>query len=128
MLTRRYPNTILNYLNFPLIFSGVGLIPPATSVNYVPWAIIGFIFQYIIRRKHFSWWAKYNYVLSAALDAGTAVGLILIFFCLQFPLDGELGKDTIQAWWGNSVYKQTLDWNNTALRQISPGSTFDGKW
>ena len=81
-----------------LIFSGVDLIPPATAVNYIPWAIIGFIFQYVIRRRHFSYWAKYNCmwyciemtalitlgvdtdVLSAALDAGTAVGLILIYF------------------------------------------------
>jgi len=83
-----------------LIFSGVDQIPPATAVNYVPWAIIGFIFQYVVRRKYFSYWAKYNCmwlsgfvddcsdkslvlikdVLSAALDAGTAVGLILIYF------------------------------------------------
>ena len=65
---------------YSLIFSGVGSIPPATPVNYVPWAIVGFIFQYVVRRKHFSYWAKYNYVLSAALDAGTAVGLILVYF------------------------------------------------
>lgn len=43
-----------------LVFSGLGQIPPATAVNYVPWAIIGFIFQFIIRRKHFAYWAKYN--------------------------------------------------------------------
>lgn len=43
-----------------LIFNGVGQIPPATAVNYVPWAIIGFFFQYVVRRKHFSYWAKYN--------------------------------------------------------------------
>lgn len=100
-----------------LVFSGVGQIPPATAVNYVPWAIIGFIFQYVVRRKHFSYWAKYNCefsvcragvgsavpawarlagclwfffafvidVLSAALDAGTAVGVILVFFwCVVF--------------------------------------------
>ncbi|KIK00651.1 hypothetical protein K443DRAFT_7500 [Laccaria amethystina LaAM-08-1] len=80
LISRRYPNTILNYLNFPLIFSGVDQMPPATAVNYVPWAVVGFFFQYVIRRKYFSYWAKYNYVLSAALDAGTAVGVILVFF------------------------------------------------
>jgi len=35
-ITRRHPNTILRYLNFPLIFSGVNQIPPAAAVNYVP--------------------------------------------------------------------------------------------
>ncbi|KAF8961204.1 OPT oligopeptide transporter protein-domain-containing protein [Flammula alnicola] len=147
MFTRRYPNTTLNYLkyvlaslvaisqadrphldpSFPLIFSGVGQIPPATAVNYVPWAIIGFIFQYVVRRKHFSYWAKYNYVLSAALDAGTAVGLILVFFCLQYPLDGSIGRSNIQQWWGNTVYKNTLDWNMTSLRKLTNGGTFGAK-
>lgn len=46
--------------SFSLIFAGLGMIPPATAVNYVPWVIIGFIFQYLVRRKHFAYWAKYN--------------------------------------------------------------------
>lgn len=124
LISRRYQNTILNYLNFPLIFSGVDQMPPATAVNYVPWAVVGFFFQYVVRRKYFSYWAKYNYVLSAALDAGTAVGVILVFFCLQYPLNGTIGRSTIQHWWGNQVYKQTLDWESAPLRTLSPGETF----
>lgn len=42
------------------MFAGIDLIPPATAVNYVPWAIFGFIFQYMLRRRHFAFWAKYN--------------------------------------------------------------------
>ena len=79
-LTKRWPNSVFRYVNLPVIFAGTGLIPPATAVNYVPWTIVGFIFQYVIRRRHFSWWTKYNYVLSAALDAGSAFGVIIIFF------------------------------------------------
>ncbi|KAF9462505.1 small oligopeptide transporter [Collybia nuda] len=122
LITRRYPNTILNYLK--LIFAGVGQIPPATAVNYVPWAIIGFLFQFVVRRKHFSYWAKYNYVLSAALDAGTAVGLILVFFCLQYPLNGTIGKSNVRVWWGNDVYKRTLDWSYVPLKTLGLGETF----
>ena len=73
-------NSLLKYVNWPVIFSGTGLIPPATAVNYVPWCITGFIFQYFLRRRHFSWWAKYNYVLSAALDSGVAISALIIFF------------------------------------------------
>jgi hypothetical protein len=40
--------------------AGLGSIPPASALNYVPWAIVGFIFQFVIRRWHFSFWAKYN--------------------------------------------------------------------
>ena len=96
-----------------LMFTGIGLIPPATAVNYVPWALMGFIFQCLLRRRYFPLWAKYNCksasllslsrsictsssgfvrvaqcpynvapsdVLSAALDAGTAIGTLLVYF------------------------------------------------
>lgn len=103
LICKRYPNSFFKYINFPVIFSGTGAIPPASAVNYIPWAIVGFIFQYVIRRRHFSWWSKFNYVLSAAMDAGVAVSIIIIFFCLQYPKNGQIGIDTIQVWWGNTV-------------------------
>lgn len=56
----KWPNSAIKYINFPVIFSGTGAIPPASAVNYVPWTIVGFIFNYVIRRRHFAWWAKYN--------------------------------------------------------------------
>ena len=34
--------------------------PPATPLNYVPWVLICFLFNYVIRRRHFGWWSKYN--------------------------------------------------------------------
>ncbi|KAL5513349.1 hypothetical protein ACEPAH_3748 [Sanghuangporus vaninii] len=109
---------------FPVIFSGTGAIPPATAVNYVPWTIVGFIFQYVIRRRHFSWWTKYNYVLSAALDSGVAISVILIFFCLEYPLNGQIGINTIQTWWGNTVFTKTGDWNSVSLQTVPDGQTF----
>ncbi|KAJ7271565.1 OPT oligopeptide transporter protein-domain-containing protein [Mycena rebaudengoi] len=51
--------------------------------------------------------AQEHDVLSAALDSGVAVSAVLIFFCLQYPRDGAIGKNTIQAWWGNNVYLNT---------------------
>ncbi|KAJ7658962.1 OPT oligopeptide transporter protein-domain-containing protein [Mycena rosella] len=120
LITRKRPNTMLNYLRYKnirsLIFSALGNIPPATAINFVPWGAFGFIFQYLIRRKYFAYWTKYNYVLSAALDAGTAVGVILVFFCLQYPLNGSIGEKSVQRWWGNTVFTRTLDWKNTPLR------------
>ncbi|KIY64278.1 OPT oligopeptide transporter [Cylindrobasidium torrendii FP15055 ss-10] len=101
-LNKRYPHTFLRYVNFPVIFNGTGSIPPATAINFIPSALVGFVFQHIIRRKYFSWWAKYNYVLSAALDAGTAVSVIVIYFCLQYPMNGTIGL-AVQGWWGNTV-------------------------
>lgn len=59
-ISLKWPNSIFKYVNFPVIFNGSQWIPPATAVNYVPWSIVGFIFNYVIRRRHFSWWTKYN--------------------------------------------------------------------
>ncbi|KAJ8475318.1 hypothetical protein ONZ45_g6159 [Pleurotus djamor] len=122
--TKKWPNSFLRYINFPVIFSGTGSIPPATAINYVPWAIVGFIFQYVIRRRHFSWWTKYNYVLSAALDAGVAISAVLIFFILQYPKNGEIGLNTVQTWWGNTVFENTADGRGTPLLKIPEGEFF----
>ena len=70
----------------PVMFIGVGYIPPATGINYSSWFAVGFLFQYFIRRRNFGWWSKFNYVTSAALDSGTVLALIFIFFTLQVGL------------------------------------------
>ncbi|TCD68598.1 hypothetical protein EIP91_010389 [Steccherinum ochraceum] len=124
VMTKKYPNGIFRYVNVPVMLNGTAYIPPATAANYVPWTIVGFIFQYLIRKRHFSWWSKYNYVLSAALDCGTAIGTLLVFFCLQFPRNNKIGADTIQQWWGNTVYTHTADWHNAPLRQVPAGKHF----
>ena len=61
------------------------------------------------------WWSRYNYILSAALDSGVAVGSIVIFFCLQYPNNGGFNL----IWWGNSISQNTLDYNAAAF--LSPG-------
>ncbi|KAL2912414.1 OPT superfamily [Polyrhizophydium stewartii] len=40
--------------------------------------IVAFIFQYCIFTYAHGWWAKYNYVMSAALDAGSAIAVLVI--------------------------------------------------
>jgi len=129
-LQKRYPSSWIAYINFPILFGGTFLLPPATAVNFVPWVIVGFVFQYIIRRRHFPFWAKYNYILSAALDAGTAISTILIYFCLQFPKNGTIGANNIQAWWGNVVHKQTVDYSGTpqSSQTVAPFGPAPGSW
>ena len=124
LATRRWPNGWLRYVNFPVLFNGTGMMPPATPINFVPWAIVGFIFQHVIRRRHFSWWAKYNYILSAGLDAGVALSAVLTFFILQYPLNGTIGENTIAKWWGNTVMWETADGVGATLRVVAEGETF----
>ncbi|KAI9572532.1 OPT oligopeptide transporter protein-domain-containing protein [Boletus coccyginus] len=102
LLMKKWPNT-------PVIFTGTSSIPPATAINFVPWVIVGFIFQFFIRRRFFTWWTKYNYVLSAALDGGLALSVI--------------GLNTIQHWWGNQVFLTNYDGRGVPVRHLAPGET-----
>lgn len=100
------------------MFNGALSIPPASGVNYASWLSTGFVFQFWLRRKRFAWWSKvravqilwrgwladsgaqYNYVLSAALDVGTALSAVALFLFIDLP-------GASLSWWGNNVYKQS---------------------
>ncbi|KAJ6626902.1 OPT oligopeptide transporter protein-domain-containing protein [Mycena sp. CBHHK59/15] len=103
-LARRYPLSYWRYINIPVFFGGVGAIPAASAYNYAAWATTGFIFNFVMRRRHFRWWMRYNYILSAALDAGVSISLIVMFFTVVYPKGGF----TIE-WWGNTVWQNTND-------------------
>ncbi|KAG0320947.1 hypothetical protein BGZ99_004230 [Dissophora globulifera] len=95
-LARKFPNTWLKDVNMAAFMLGCGPFPPAATSIMPTWALTGFIFNFYIKRRHFGWWSKYNYVMSAALDAGVAISAIVIFFALQ--------NNNIQmpVWWGNN--------------------------
>ncbi|KAF8263223.1 OPT oligopeptide transporter protein-domain-containing protein, partial [Lactarius quietus] len=99
-LHQRLKVGFLRYLHFPVIFSTMAFMPPATPINFVPWILVCFLFNYVIRRRHFGWWTKYNYVLSGALGASYTIGIAFIFFTLQYPDNGNIGLNSIQNWWG----------------------------
>lgn len=80
---RRYPNSWAKYISTPILLNGVSYIPPAVGINYSSWFAVGFVFQWLIRKKNFAWWSKFNYITSAAMDGGTVVSLLIIFFALQ---------------------------------------------
>lgn len=63
-------------------------------------------------------------MLSAALDSGVAVSVVIIFFCLQFPKNGSIGLTTVQSWWGNTVSFNTADGLKTPLLTVPDGETF----
>jgi hypothetical protein len=109
-LARRYPLSFWRYINIPIFFAGVGGIPPASGINYASWGIVGFIFNYCIRRWRFRWWMRYNYILSAALDAGVAIAMVVVFFAVLYPTNNYYPN-----WWGNNVWLNTADANGMSL-------------
>ncbi|KAF8256810.1 OPT oligopeptide transporter protein-domain-containing protein [Lactarius quietus] len=132
---KRFKVGLLRYLNFPIVFSSMTLIPPATPINFVPLVLLCFLSNFVIRRRHFVWWTKFNYswrsemiiLLSGALDAGYTFGVIFIFFTFQYPDNGKIALNSIQNWWGNTVFLNTADANGTPLKTLSDGQTFEPK-
>jgi hypothetical protein len=70
IMQRRRPDSWAKFVSTPVVLLGVSFIPPATGINYSAWFAVGFVFQFIIRKRNFAWWSKYNYVTGAALDCG----------------------------------------------------------
>ncbi|OCB84030.1 OPT oligopeptide transporter [Sanghuangporus baumii] len=119
LLARRFPLSPWRFVNIPVLFAGISLLPPATGINFSSWFVVGAIFQWFMRRFHFRWWMRYNYILSAALDSGVAISLIVIFFSLQLPKGG-----VFLNWWGNTVWMNTLDAVGVPLITLGEGETF----
>ncbi|KAI9388553.1 hypothetical protein POPTR_009G079500v4 [Populus trichocarpa] len=82
-------------INLPVLLGATAMMPPATPVNYNAWIIVGTIFNFFIFRYKKTWWQRYNYVLSAALDAGVAFMAVLLYFSVGI-------EDRTLNWWGTN--------------------------
>lgn len=119
---KRYPKSPLRYLIAPVIFGGAGSIPPATPLNYLSWGIVGFVFQYLIKKRNFRWWSRLNFLTSSGLDLGLALSTLAIFFAFT------MNNINPPNWWGNNVVSTTLDFNDAAVQTVlPPGETFGPK-
>ncbi|KAH9314171.1 hypothetical protein KI387_022798 [Taxus chinensis] len=97
ILNKLFPKTKwLKLINIPVLLGGFASMPPATPVNIGTWIIIGCIFNYFIFRMRKGWWQRYNYVLSASLDAGTTFMGVLLYASLGSE------KKSIK-WWGTQI-------------------------
>ncbi|KAL8813922.1 MAG: hypothetical protein Q9223_006818 [Gallowayella weberi] len=121
MIARKRPmNSIWRKINLPVLFGSLSWIPPATGLNFSVWALVCFTFNSVIRKRKPEWWGKYTMTLSAALDSGLAVGVVVIFFGVIFP--GWMRGFT---WWGTEIYKQGCDWQSCPYKTLKPSETFD---
>ena len=71
----------------------------------------------------FSGWVALD-VLGGGLDAGYSIGVLIVFFALQYPENGMIGLDSIQKWWGNTVYIKTADYRGVPFQNLPEGGKF----
>ncbi|XDG01499.1 hypothetical protein ABKA04_001114 [Annulohypoxylon sp. FPYF3050] len=120
--TKRWPRSPAKHLMAPLIFGGPAYIPPATPLNYLSWGLVGYLFQYVVKRHYFRWWSRLNYLTSAGLDLGLALGTLIIFVIFT------LNEIEAPRWWGNEVVTSTMDYQGKAIQVVVPqGETFGPK-
>lgn len=84
---------------------------------------VGWFFQSYLRRKHFRWWANYNYVTQAGLDVGTGLATVFIFFTVTFPHGKNQGFSE-GNWWGNTVQYNNMDANEVTYLPIPASGVF----
>ncbi|KVH95280.1 Oligopeptide transporter OPT superfamily [Cynara cardunculus var. scolymus] len=104
----------ITLINMPVLIGATGSMPPATSVNYSAWILVGFLSGFVMFRYRPDLWQRHNYVLSGALDAGLAFMGVLLYLCLGLE---NIGLD----WWGNE-----LDGCPYASCPTAPGVFVDG--
>ncbi|KAM9938295.1 hypothetical protein OXX80_002198 [Metschnikowia pulcherrima] len=118
LILKKWPNSKIRWLNWPVFFSGTGYIPPATPYNYATYCMVGMAASVFVKKRFTQWYFKYNYSLSAGLDIGLAYSSLIIFLCLN------LTNTNFPDWWGNNVIN-TVDYNGeTWSKQLSEGEFF----
>ncbi|TQW00189.1 OPT oligopeptide transporter [Cordyceps javanica] len=119
LYSRRRRTSFIRKVNLPVIFGAMAWIPPATGLNFSVWALVCYVFNYVIKRRAGAWWAKYTMTLSAALDSGLAFGIVVVFFGFIYP-----GWMANFHWWGTEVYKQGCDWQACSYKTVPDGQHF----
>ncbi|KAI7901113.1 OPT family small oligopeptide transporter [Cokeromyces recurvatus] len=102
LYSRKYPNSWVRYVHWPLIFGSIGMMPPAVPLNFSMWFLAGVFFMYYLRKYHRDWWTKYNYITSAAFNSGVAICGIVIFGVSE-------GTNWQANWWGNGGIGGSFD-------------------
>ncbi|KAJ5485733.1 hypothetical protein N7530_000033 [Penicillium desertorum] len=118
-MTRRYPKSLWRRVHVPLFLRGLNYLPPATGMNYGSWAVVGLTFGWLVRKRLHSWWSKYNFVLSSAMDSSVGIAGAMIFFAIYFT-----GASKHFNWWGTEVHTNTCDWIGCAHLSIPKGGKF----
>ncbi|ORY68575.1 OPT oligopeptide transporter protein-domain-containing protein [Pseudomassariella vexata] len=98
LLHKKFPKMSFNLFNTTIFFSHLANFYGNISTGYVSSFLGGFFVMYWAYRKRYELWARWNYILAAAFDAGFNFNMLLIFLFF-----GSGKVTTMPNWWGNEV-------------------------
>ncbi|KAI0256212.1 OPT oligopeptide transporter [Lactifluus subvellereus] len=97
VIHRFFPKLRADYLYTPVIAYYIGWLCVGINSSITSYFAIAWFSQWFLRTRYPRWFAKYNYILGAALDGGTQV----MVFILSFAVLGAAGKSHLfPQWWG----------------------------
>jgi OPT family oligopeptide transporter len=97
-LNRFFPKWKFRLWNTTIFFSQMSIFYGNISTGYTSSFIGGFVVMYWAYRHRYEMWARWNYILAAAFDAGFNFSMLLIFL---FFGSGKI--TTMPNWWGNNA-------------------------
>ncbi|KAJ7764119.1 OPT oligopeptide transporter [Mycena maculata] len=109
LLHRRYPKFGFNNVFTPVLTAELGYLSVGINSSVFTSFLLAIFSQYYLRKYRATWFRKYNFLMSAALDGGTSV----MIFVFTFAVGGGSGKVTPFPTWalnptGNPDYCKRL--------------------
>ncbi|THH03265.1 hypothetical protein EW145_g6393 [Phellinidium pouzarii] len=108
LVHKKWPGLRMDYLYTPVICYYIGWLCVGINSSILSYFTIAWFSQWYLRTRCPRWFAKYNYILGAALDGGTQV----MVFILSFAVFGAAGNSHLfPQWWGanqNGNYDRCL--------------------
>ncbi|KAM3504056.1 hypothetical protein MY10362_003805 [Beauveria mimosiformis] len=96
-LHKLFPRAKFHLWNTTIFFSGMSSFYGNISTGYTSSFIGGIVVMYWAFRYRYNLWARWNYILAAAFDAGFNFNMLLVFLCFG------AGKVIVMPhWWGNN--------------------------
>ena len=97
-LHRWFPNVGFNYVNIPIILQSSSYSLMGYGNAIVSATVVGYVSQVYIRKHYRTFYDRYNYIISAALDSATvAASILLLIFTFLIPQVILFYVDAIQG-------------------------------
>ncbi|KAL7960154.1 OPT superfamily oligopeptide transporter [Trichoderma compactum] len=97
-LHKMFPRAKFQLWNTTIFFSAMSIFYGNISTGYTSSFIGGFVVMFLAYRYRYDLWARWNYILAAAFDAGFNFNMLLIFLCFGAGKIIEMPN-----WWGNNA-------------------------